>query len=97
MLAIHDASDVFLEIAKLSKYTGSDVIPSVMFLVFALSWVILRLIYFPSYVIRSTRCTSSVSLVYLLCNESLCRSINMGLILNYLGHVCNVLTWEKVA
>jgi len=54
VLAIHDASDVFLEIAKLSKYTGSEVIPSIMFLVFALSWVVLRLIYFPSYVIRST-------------------------------------------
>lgn len=55
VLAIHDASDVILESAKLSKYLGSEIFASIFFLVFALSWVILRLIYFPAFVIWSTR------------------------------------------
>lgn len=54
VLAIHDASDVILESAKLSKYLGSEIFASIFFLVFALSWVILRLIYFPAFVIWST-------------------------------------------
>lgn len=54
VLALHDASDVFLEVAKLSKYSGSEIIPSIAFLLFALSWVILRLLFFPLWVIYST-------------------------------------------
>jgi hypothetical protein len=55
VLAIHDASDVILEFAKLSKYLGSEVGASVAFLLFVLSWIVLRLIYFPAFVIWSTR------------------------------------------
>jgi hypothetical protein len=54
-LAVHDASDVFLEIGKLTKYSGLVVIPSIAFVLFAISWVILRLIIFPLVIIRSTR------------------------------------------
>jgi hypothetical protein len=55
VLALHDASDVFLEIGKLTKYCGSEIVPSISFLIFALSWLILRLIYFPFFIIWSTR------------------------------------------
>lgn len=54
ILAVHDASDVFLEIGKLTKYSGLVVIPSIAFVLFAISWVILRLIIFPFVIIRST-------------------------------------------
>ncbi|KAK8567463.1 hypothetical protein V6N13_105427 [Hibiscus sabdariffa] len=54
VLAIHDASDVFLEIGKMSKYSGAETLASAAFLVFVLSWVLLRLIYYPFWVLWST-------------------------------------------
>ncbi|KAG9448655.1 hypothetical protein H6P81_008620 [Aristolochia fimbriata] len=54
VLALHDASDVFLEVGKMSKYGGFETIASTSFVLFALSWVLLRLIYFPFWVIWST-------------------------------------------
>ncbi|KAG0579800.1 hypothetical protein KC19_4G124100 [Ceratodon purpureus] len=54
ILAVHDASDVFLEIGKLTKYSGLEVVPSISFILFAISWVILRLIIFPFVILRST-------------------------------------------
>ena len=58
MLALHDVSDVFMEAAKLCKYSGSEVGASIAFGLFVLSWVLLRLIYFPFWVIWSTRSVS---------------------------------------
>jgi ceramide synthetase len=55
VLAIHDASDVFLEIGKLTKYYGLEIVPSIAFVIFAISWVVFRLIFFPFHVIWSTR------------------------------------------
>jgi TM2 domain-containing membrane protein YozV len=46
---------VFLEIGKLTKYYGWEIVPSIVFVIFAISWVVLRLIYFPLHVIWSTR------------------------------------------
>lgn len=54
VLAIHDASDVFLEIGKMSKYSGAETIASTAFILFVLSWVILRLIYYPFWILWST-------------------------------------------
>ncbi|KAL3702093.1 hypothetical protein R1sor_020115 [Riccia sorocarpa] len=54
ILAIHDASDIFLEIGKLTKYSGYEIIPSISFVMFALSWIILRLMLYPLWIIRST-------------------------------------------
>ncbi|KAG0629928.1 hypothetical protein M758_1G140100 [Ceratodon purpureus] len=54
VLAVHDGSDVFLEVGKLTKYSGLVVIPSISFILFAISWFILRLIIFPFVVLRST-------------------------------------------
>ncbi|CAM8919339.1 unnamed protein product [Rhodiola kirilowii] len=54
VLAIHDASDVFLEIGKMSKYSGAEGLASVAFIFFVLSWLLLRLIYFPFWVLWST-------------------------------------------
>ncbi|KAK9112784.1 hypothetical protein Scep_020303 [Stephania cephalantha] len=54
ILALHDASDVFLEAAKLFKYSEKEFAASVCFGLFAISWFILRLIIFPFWVIRSS-------------------------------------------
>lgn len=55
VLAIHDASDIFLEIGKMSKYSGAEALASFSFILFVLSWIILRLIYYPFWVLWSTR------------------------------------------
>ncbi|XP_073127521.1 ceramide synthase LOH2-like [Henckelia pumila] len=54
ILALHDASDVFLEAAKVFKYSETDLGASICFGFFALSWLVLRLIIFPFWVIRSS-------------------------------------------
>ncbi|KAJ3694777.1 hypothetical protein LUZ60_000154 [Juncus effusus] len=54
VLAIHDASDVFLEIGKMSKYIDCEWLATCSFILFVLSWIFLRLIYFPFWVIWST-------------------------------------------
>jgi hypothetical protein len=55
ILALHDASDVFLEAAKVFKYSGREFCASVFFAFFAISWLVLRLIFYPFWVIRATR------------------------------------------
>ncbi|KAK8967730.1 hypothetical protein KSP40_PGU013983 [Platanthera guangdongensis] len=54
VLAIHDASDVFLEMGKMSRYSDSEWLAAISFILFAASWVVLRLIYFPLWIIWST-------------------------------------------
>ncbi|KAK6916449.1 TRAM/LAG1/CLN8 homology domain [Dillenia turbinata] len=54
ILALHDASDVFMEAAKVFKYSEKELAASVFFGFFAVSWLILRLIIFPFWVIRSS-------------------------------------------
>ncbi|KAI3445985.1 hypothetical protein Pfo_002650 [Paulownia fortunei] len=54
ILALHDASDVFLEAAKVFKYSGKELGASLCFGLFAFSWLVLRLIFFPFWVIRSS-------------------------------------------
>ncbi|KAL5553569.1 hypothetical protein UlMin_040970 [Ulmus minor] len=54
VLALHDASDVFLEVGKMSKYSGAEQVASIAFILFVLSWVLLRLIYYPFWVLWST-------------------------------------------
>nr|BAD16097.1 putative alternaria stem canker resistance protein [Oryza sativa Japonica Group]BAD16340.1 putative alternaria stem canker resistance protein [Oryza sativa Japonica Group] len=54
VLAIHDASDVFLELGKISKYSGYQLLADVSFLIFVCSWAVLRLIYYPFWILWST-------------------------------------------
>lgn len=54
VLAIHDASDVFLEVGKMSKYSGAEAVASFAFILFVLSWILLRLIYYPFWILWST-------------------------------------------
>lgn len=55
ILALHDTSDVFLEAAKVFKYSNNEFGASVFFGLFAISWLVLRLIFFPFWVIKATR------------------------------------------
>ncbi|OVA12771.1 TRAM/LAG1/CLN8 homology domain [Macleaya cordata] len=54
VLALHDASDVFLEVGKMSKYSCCEGIASFSFILFVLSWIILRLMYYPFWILWST-------------------------------------------
>ncbi|KAI3778831.1 hypothetical protein L2E82_08216 [Cichorium intybus] len=54
VLALHDASDVFLEVGKMSKYSGAEALASFSFILFVISWVVLRLIYYPFWILWST-------------------------------------------
>lgn len=54
VLALHDACDVFLEMGKMSKYSGCEWLAILCFLLFVAAWLSLRLICFPFWVLRST-------------------------------------------
>lgn len=54
VLALHDGSDVFMEIAKMSKYSGFQMIADIFFSLFAMAFTFLRIICYPFWVIRST-------------------------------------------
>lgn len=54
ILLLHDACDVLMECAKMLKYLNQDLWGSVVFGFFMLTWILLRLIYFPFWVIWST-------------------------------------------
>ncbi|KAK6157740.1 hypothetical protein DH2020_011988 [Rehmannia glutinosa] len=54
VLALHDATDVFLEVGKMSKYSGAEALASCSFVLFVISWALLRLIYYPFWILRST-------------------------------------------
>ena len=55
VLALHDASDVFMEAAKIFKYAENELGASVLFGFFAISWLLTRLIFFPFWVIHASR------------------------------------------
>lgn len=54
VLALHDASDVFMETGKMSKYSGAETIASIAFVLFVLCFTIMRIIYYPFWILRST-------------------------------------------
>ncbi|KAJ8768448.1 hypothetical protein K2173_021601 [Erythroxylum novogranatense] len=54
VLALHDVSDIFLEVGKMSKYSGAEGLASFAFILFVLSWILLRLVYYPFWVLWST-------------------------------------------
>ncbi len=53
VLWVHDQADVFLESAKMFKYLGWNGISDVLFYGFALSWVVTRLGFLPTWIIYS--------------------------------------------
>mmetsp|Transcript_4396 Transcript_4396/g.11015 ORF Transcript_4396/g.11015 Transcript_4396/m.11015 type:complete len:307 (-) Transcript_4396:85-1005(-) len=54
VMLLHDVCDIWLELAKLGNYAGSEVLSTTFFVVFLLVWIAMRLVYFPAWIIRST-------------------------------------------
>ena len=53
-MVLHDVSDILLECAKMFNYCQKDTVADSLFGLFMLSWALLRLVYFPGWVIWST-------------------------------------------
>ena len=53
IMLLHDPSDIFLEAAKLLNYAGLDLTATAAFAGLLCSWMVLRLILLPLWVIRS--------------------------------------------
>lgn len=54
VLVIHDCADIFLEAAKLCKYTNYQKMCDVLFACFALTWIVTRLGVYPTWILYST-------------------------------------------
>ncbi|OZC05580.1 Longevity-assurance protein [Onchocerca flexuosa] len=53
ILFTHDIADIFLELGKLCRYAKWETALPIFFAIFAIVWIITRLIYFPFFIIRS--------------------------------------------
>jgi len=54
VLGIHDCADIFLEAAKMCKYTNYQKLCDLLFACFALTWVVTRLGVYPTWILYST-------------------------------------------
>ena len=61
IMVLHDPSDIILEGTKMLNYAGWEAISTVMFVVFMASWFLTRLVYFPFWIVWSTRSATSMS------------------------------------
>ena len=50
IVALHDFSDILLEVAKQFVYRGSEFWANVWFVLWVLSWIVLRLMYYPYFI-----------------------------------------------
>lgn len=55
IMVLHDPSDIILEVTKMLNYAEWELSSTVMFVVFMLSWFLTRLVYFPFWIVWSTR------------------------------------------
>lgn len=54
VLIVHDCADIFLEAAKMAKYSGYQKVCDVIFAIFTVLWIITRLGVYPFWIIYST-------------------------------------------
>ena len=64
MFMLHDINDIFLELAKMFRYSRTPILPNVWFALFLLSWIVTRLAIFPNWIIRSTLFDTLVRYVF---------------------------------
>lgn len=88
VLALHDASDVFMEAAKIFKYSENELGASVLFGFFAISWLLTRLIFFPFWVIHASRFVPKKTLfsklwvsTVIICSMTCCLCFNFSAII----------------
>ncbi len=55
IMILHDPSDIILEVTKMLNYAEWEQTSTVMFAVFMASWFLTRLVYFPFWIVWSTR------------------------------------------
>ncbi len=55
VMVLHDPSDIILEVTKMLSYAEWEQTSTVMFVVFMASWFLTRLVYFPFWIVWSTR------------------------------------------
>lgn len=53
IMALHDVCDPWLELAKMTKYSGMENTTNVLFVIFTAVWIAMRVVYYPAWVIRS--------------------------------------------
>jgi ceramide synthetase len=53
IMFLHDICDPWLEVAKLSKYAGAELATNTLFVIFTITWIAMRVVYFPLWVIHS--------------------------------------------
>lgn len=84
-LAIHDTTDVLIEVAKIFKYSENERGADVCFGLFAISWLVLRLIIFPFWIIKA----SSYDLLHVVENfpPTLYYAFNMMLLALLVLHI----------
>jgi hypothetical protein len=54
IVVVHDFSDILLEIAKTYIYRSNDTLANFWFTLWVLSWIALRLVYFPFYILPAS-------------------------------------------
>ncbi|CAG9854287.1 unnamed protein product [Phyllotreta striolata] len=54
VLLVHDCADIFLEAAKMAKYSGYQKVCDAIFALFTVLWIVTRLGIFPFWIIRNT-------------------------------------------
>lgn len=58
VILVHDISDIFLDGAKLIKYSGYQKVCDTVFGLFSISWMVTRLGIYPFWIIRKYVCYS---------------------------------------
>lgn len=53
VLLVHDVCDVFMEAAKLCRYINWNQTSTILFGIFVVLWILMRVIYFPLWLVRS--------------------------------------------
>ncbi|VDL77901.1 unnamed protein product [Nippostrongylus brasiliensis] len=53
VLFVHDAADIFIELAKIIRYAHWELALNVVFIIFLAVWISTRLVYYPFWIIRS--------------------------------------------
>jgi TLC domain len=53
VMFLHDVCDPWLEAAKMTRYAGMAKTTNTLFVIFTMTWIAMRDVYFPGWVIRS--------------------------------------------
>lgn len=88
VLVIHDSADIFLEAAKLTKYSGYQKLCDVIFAIFTVLWIVTRLGFFPFWIIKHTSIDAPTIVpmfpAYYIFNSLLCVLLVLHIFWTYL-------------